>query len=98
MAFAITGDIDAARDAAQVAWIKAWQRLPTVREPTQHASGSSPTRTSAAGSTTGRFRSRTLFTSVKIAAFAPMPSARVNSTVTVKAGVFLNCRKANRTS
>ena len=33
MAFAVTGDIDAARDAAQVAWIKAWQRLPTVREP-----------------------------------------------------------------
>jgi len=33
MAFAVTGDIDAARDAAQIAWIKAWQRLPTVREP-----------------------------------------------------------------
>lgn len=33
IAYAITGDADAARDAAQVAWIKAWQRLPTVREP-----------------------------------------------------------------
>jgi RNA polymerase sigma-70 factor (ECF subfamily) len=31
--FAITTDIDAARDAAQLAWIKAWQRLRTVREP-----------------------------------------------------------------
>jgi RNA polymerase sigma-70 factor (ECF subfamily) len=33
IAFAITGDVDVARDAAQLAWIKAWQRLPTVREP-----------------------------------------------------------------
>ena len=32
IAFAVTGDLDAARDAAQLAWIKAWQRLPTVRE------------------------------------------------------------------
>jgi RNA polymerase sigma-70 factor, ECF subfamily len=33
IAYAITGDIDAARDSAQLAWIKAWQRLPSVREP-----------------------------------------------------------------
>jgi RNA polymerase sigma-70 factor (ECF subfamily) len=33
IAFAITGDLDAACDAAQLAWIKAWQRLPTVRQP-----------------------------------------------------------------
>jgi RNA polymerase sigma-70 factor (ECF subfamily) len=33
LAFAITGDLDAACDAAQLAWIKAWQRLATVREP-----------------------------------------------------------------
>jgi RNA polymerase sigma-70 factor (ECF subfamily) len=33
IAFSITGDLDAARDAAQHAWIKAWQRLPTLREP-----------------------------------------------------------------
>ena len=33
IAYAITGDIDAARDAAQLAWIKAWQQLPKVREP-----------------------------------------------------------------
>jgi RNA polymerase sigma-70 factor (ECF subfamily) len=31
--FAITNDIEGARDAAQSAWIKAWQRLPSVREP-----------------------------------------------------------------
>jgi RNA polymerase sigma-70 factor (ECF subfamily) len=31
--YAITNDIEAARDAAQMAWIKAWQRLPSVREP-----------------------------------------------------------------
>ena len=33
VAYAITTDIDAARDAAQLAWVKAWQRLPSVREP-----------------------------------------------------------------
>jgi RNA polymerase sigma-70 factor (ECF subfamily) len=31
--FAVTTDIDTARDAAQQAWIKAWQQLRTVREP-----------------------------------------------------------------
>jgi RNA polymerase sigma-70 factor (ECF subfamily) len=33
IAFAITGDFDASRDSAQLAWIKAWQRLPSIREP-----------------------------------------------------------------
>jgi RNA polymerase sigma factor (sigma-70 family) len=33
IAYAITGDLDAACDSAQLAWIKAWQRLPSVREP-----------------------------------------------------------------
>jgi len=33
IAYAVVGDLDAARDAAQLAWIKAWQRLPSVREP-----------------------------------------------------------------
>ena len=33
IAYAVTGDLDAARDVAQLAWIKAWQRLPTIREP-----------------------------------------------------------------
>ena len=33
IAFAITGDPDAARNSTQQAWIKAWQRLPSVREP-----------------------------------------------------------------
>jgi len=33
VAYAITTDLDAARDAAQLAWIKAWQRLRSVREP-----------------------------------------------------------------
>src|SRR4051794_39193782 len=33
IAYVVTGDIDAARDAAQIAWIKAWQRLGSVREP-----------------------------------------------------------------
>jgi RNA polymerase sigma-70 factor, ECF subfamily len=33
IAYVVTGDLDAARDSAQLAWIKAWQRLPSVREP-----------------------------------------------------------------
>ena len=33
IAYAITGDVESARDSAQLAWIKAWQRLPGVREP-----------------------------------------------------------------
>jgi RNA polymerase sigma-70 factor, ECF subfamily len=33
IAYAITGDLDEARDAAQLAWIKAWQQLTKVREP-----------------------------------------------------------------
>jgi len=33
ISYAITGDLDAARDSAQLAWIKAWQRLPSLREP-----------------------------------------------------------------
>ena len=33
IAYAVTGDLDAARDSAQLAWIKAWQRLPSVRDP-----------------------------------------------------------------
>jgi len=33
IAYAVTGDLDAAWDSAQTAWIKAWQSLPNVREP-----------------------------------------------------------------
>lgn len=33
IAYAITCDLDGARDAAQLAWLKAWQRLPSIREP-----------------------------------------------------------------
>jgi RNA polymerase sigma-70 factor (ECF subfamily) len=33
VAFAITGDLDTACDAAQLAWVTAWQRLPTIRQP-----------------------------------------------------------------
>jgi RNA polymerase sigma-70 factor (ECF subfamily) len=33
IAYAVTGDLEAAYDAVQQAWIKAWQRLPSVREP-----------------------------------------------------------------
>src|SRR5690349_15284470 len=32
IAFAVTGDVDAARDAAQIAWVKAWQQLPSIRK------------------------------------------------------------------
>ena len=33
IAYAITGDLEVARDSAQQAWIKAWQGLPGVRQP-----------------------------------------------------------------
>jgi RNA polymerase sigma-70 factor, ECF subfamily len=33
IAYAVTGDLEAARDAVQLAWIKVWQRLPSIREP-----------------------------------------------------------------
>lgn len=33
--FAITGDLDAACDAVQLAWVRAWQRLASVRDPSR---------------------------------------------------------------
>ncbi len=33
VAYVVCGDVDLARDAAQAAWVRAWQRLHTVREP-----------------------------------------------------------------
>src|SRR5271170_2260441 len=54
--------------------------------------------TSIFGSATGSFFSSTEFTSVKIAAFAPIPSASVSSTVIMNPGVFRNCRSAYCTS
>jgi RNA polymerase sigma-70 factor (ECF subfamily) len=35
VAYVVCEDIDLARDAAQAAWVRAWQRLDTVREPTR---------------------------------------------------------------
>ena len=67
--------------------------LSLVPEFTQQLS-SLPIRTSVFGSATGRFFSNTACTSVKIAAFAPMPSASVRTAVMVKPGVLRNCRSA----
>ena len=50
------------------------------------------------GSWIGSGRTRTALTTLKMAAFAPMPTARVSSTVVVKAGLFLSTRNAYRTS
>jgi RNA polymerase sigma-70 factor (ECF subfamily) len=33
VAYVICGDVELARDAAQAAWIKAWQQLPGLRDP-----------------------------------------------------------------
>lgn len=33
VAYVICGDVELARDAAQTAWIRAWQRIGSVREP-----------------------------------------------------------------
>src|SRR5213080_766194 len=43
----------------------------------------------------GNGRNKTPFTTVKIAVFAPMPSASVNTATAVKPGFFNNWRKAN---
>lgn len=32
VAYVVCGDVELARDAAQTAWIKAWQRLPSLRD------------------------------------------------------------------
>ena len=56
----------------------------------------SPTRRSASGNGSG-FRS-TLLTTLKMAVLAPIPSARVTSVASVKAGVRSRRRAAYRTS
>jgi RNA polymerase sigma-70 factor (ECF subfamily) len=33
VAYVVCGDVDLARDSAQAAWVRAWQRLDTIREP-----------------------------------------------------------------
>ena len=35
VAYVVCGDVDLARDSAQAAWVRAWQRLDTIREPTK---------------------------------------------------------------
>src|SRR5881392_913164 len=51
---------------------------------------------SAAGN--GNGRSNTPFTTLKIAVFAPMPSASVSTATAVKPGFFSNWRRAKRRS
>src|SRR5207249_2307044 len=51
--------------------------------------------TSSCGRSTGSNRSRTVSTRLKIAVFAPMPSASVSTATAVKPGFFSNWRKAN---
>ena len=50
------------------------------------------------GSATGRFFIKTAFSRVKIAAFAPIPSASMRMAVAVNPGVLRSCRIAKRTS
>src|SRR5439155_7684992 len=52
-------------------------------------------RTSRSGSRYGSGRSKTALTTLKIAVFAPMPSASVSTATAVKPGFFSNWRKAN---
>ena len=59
------------------------RRFSCMPELTQQSS-LSPIRIRVLGSATGRFCRRTAFTSVNIAAFAPMPRARVRMTVAAK--------------
>src|SRR3989454_12001952 len=55
----------------------------------------SETNTSRPGSLNGSGRRRTALTTLKIAVFAPMPSASVSTATAVKPGFFSNWRKAN---
>src|ERR1700681_2330738 len=56
------------------------------------------TQTTRAGSRYGSGRRRTPLTTLKIAAFAPMPSASVTRATTVRPGRFASLRKAKETS
>src|SRR6266487_1089386 len=51
--------------------------------------------TSSCGFRTGSDRSMSVLMTVKIAEFAPMPTASVSTTTAVKPGFFSNWRKAN---
>jgi hypothetical protein len=53
---------------------------------------------SSCGFSTGSIRSSTWLNTVKIAVFAPMPKASVNTAVTVNPGARAICRNAYRTS
>src|SRR2546427_7802329 len=50
---------------------------------------------SRSGSLNGNGRSSTALTTLKMAVFAPMPSASVSTATAVKPGFFSNCRMAN---
>jgi hypothetical protein len=52
------------------------------------------TRTRRSGSSNGSGRSRTAFTTLKIAPFAPMPSASVATATAVKPGAWRSRRSA----
>jgi hypothetical protein len=67
-------------------------RAPGSASETRH------TMTSPAGSTYGSGRSSSPSTTLKIAAFAPMPSARVETAMAVKPGRLSSERAANRRS
>src|ERR1700733_8931366 len=58
----------------------------------------SPTTTSCCGSLTGSILSKSAFTTVKIAVFAPMPKARVTMATAVNPGLLRNWRSAKRRS
>jgi len=47
---------------------------------------------SSAGLVTGNGFSKTAFTTLKIAVFAPMPNASVSTAIKVKPGCFINIR------
>jgi hypothetical protein len=58
----------------------------------------SDTNKSRFGSWNGAGRSSTALMTLKIAVFAPMPSASVSTATAVKPGFLSNCRQANRRS
>jgi len=57
--------------------------------------GSLNTLTKRSESGYGKGFSRTLLTTLNIEVLAPIPMASINTTMSVKPGLFRNCRKAN---
>ena len=80
-------------------WIVVWPRIRSrTADLRRDMASRSQIITRRSGSGNGRGRNNVASTSAKMALLAPMPSATVSTTITVKASERLSCRVANFTS